>query len=141
MSFSLVTRQILLLCLFQHHPAFLPASQGRRSHWGGRGFGVGSSVLIEPVMPVGVGRIWRCPNYDNWQRFEFFLSLKACPLVFLPRKLPSKTGGTGMVYLMEEGDHKCKESSRTALWPAGFCLFSLSAQLLYSPIGHFSYGH
>lgn len=45
------------------------------------------------------------------------------------------------MYLMEEEDRKCKESSRTALWPAGFCLLSLSTQLLCSPMGHFSYGH
>ena len=42
---------------------------------------------------------------------------------------------------MEEGDRKCKESSRTALQPAGFCLLSLSTQLLYSAMGDYSYGH
>lgn len=53
MSFSLVTHQVLSHCLFQHHPAFLLGRQGCRSHRGGHSFGVGSSVLIEPVMPEG----------------------------------------------------------------------------------------
>lgn len=39
------------------------------------------------------------------------------------------------------GDAECKESSRPTLWPAGFCLLSLSAQLLPSPISHVSHGH
>lgn len=35
------------------------------------------------------------------------------------------------------GDAECEESSKPTLSPAGFCLLSLSAQLLLSPISHF----
>lgn len=44
--------------------------------------------------------------------------------------MPSKISETRGMCLVEEGDQKCKDSSRTAVCPAGFCLPSLYAQLL-----------
>lgn len=59
-----------------------------------------------------------------------FCDLTCTPLIFLPCELPSLMGETGVMYLMEKGEQKCKESRRAAVCPAGFCLFSLYTQLL-----------
>lgn len=56
--------------------------------------------------------------------------LNACPLSFPPCEMPSKIGETRGMYLIEKGEQKCKDSSRTSVCPAGFCLPSLYTQLL-----------